>query len=127
MWAKVKAFFDHLGHQIKEFFDNLGKQIKEFFEKIFSKEVRDKIVAALKKFWTKVVAKFDEIFGKYKDLIISALTKDGKVILEVSIALFFVSYFSLFFVIFLFIFNLSFKIPRVKKKNIYIYEYHKRA
>merc|ERR1719376_1054631 len=82
VWAKVKAFFDKLGHQIKEFFDNLGKQIKEAFEKVFSKEVRAKILAALKKFWGNILAKLEETFAKYKDLIIGALKKDGKVILE---------------------------------------------
>merc|ERR1719376_1894835 len=81
-WAKVKAFFDKLGPQIKEFFDNLGQQIADAFEKIFSKEARAKIVAALKAFWKKIVAKFEETFDKYKDLIIAALKKDGKVIPE---------------------------------------------
>merc|ERR1711962_1207374 len=82
VWAKVKAFFDKLGHQIKEFFDNLGKQIKEAWDKLFPAELRAKIVAALKAFWKKIVAKFEETFDKYKDLIIAALKKDGKVILE---------------------------------------------
>merc|ERR1711962_1833755 len=75
MGAKVKAFFDKLGPQIKEFFDNLGKQIKDAFEEMFSKEARAKIVAALKAFWKKIVAKFEETFDKYKDLIIDAIKK----------------------------------------------------
>jgi vacuolar-type H+-ATPase subunit E/Vma4 len=81
-WAKVKAFFDKLGHQIKDFFDNLGKKIKEAWEKIFNKETRDKIVAALRKAWKVVYTKLEETFNKYKDLIIGALIKDGTVILE---------------------------------------------
>merc|ERR1719334_1425564 len=86
-WAKVKAFFDNLGHQIKEFFDNLGKKIKEEFDKLFPAELRKKIVAALKKFKDIILAKLEEIFNKYKDLIISALKKDGKVILDEAVNL----------------------------------------
>merc|ERR1712072_770767 len=79
---KIKVFFDNLGVQIKEFFDNLGKKIKDAFEKVFSKETRAKIVAALKKAWATIYAKLEETFGKYKDMIIGALIRDGTVILE---------------------------------------------
>merc|ERR1711936_925721 len=82
VWAKVKAWFEKAGKDIKVFFDDLGEKIKETFEQLFPAELRAKVLAALKAFWTKVVAKVEATFDKYKDLIIDALKKDGKVILE---------------------------------------------
>merc|ERR1711936_1008107 len=82
VWAKVKAWFQKAGKDIKVFFDDLGEKIKETFEQLFPAELRAKVLAALKAFWSKVVAKVEATFDKYKDLIIDALKKDGKVILE---------------------------------------------
>jgi len=81
-WAKVKAFFDKLGHQIKDFFDDLGKKIKAAFEKWFSAEVRAKIVATLKRFGEIILKRLEEIFNKYKKIIISSLTNIGKVVVQ---------------------------------------------
>jgi vacuolar-type H+-ATPase subunit E/Vma4 len=87
VWGKIVKFFKELGVKIeadwlkvKAWFDKVGLKIKEFFQKLFPKELGEKILAALKKAWAAIVKKFNETVGKYKDLIIKALVADFKVI-----------------------------------------------
>merc|ERR1711936_789196 len=70
VWAKIQESFEKAGRDIKVFFDDLGEKIKETFEQLFPAELRAKVLAALKAFWTKIVAKVEATFDKYKDLII---------------------------------------------------------
>ena len=55
----------------------LGTKIKEA-----TAEVRAKIAKAAKRVGDKVLKQVMETLNKYKDVIIGALTKDGKVIIE---------------------------------------------
>merc|ERR1712002_721604 len=80
--AKIKAWFDKVGAQIKEAFDNLGKKIKETAEKVFPPEFRAKIAAMAKKYAKIIEEEVEAAVKKYEDLIVDALTKDGKVIVE---------------------------------------------
>jgi len=98
VWAKITKFFQDLGEKIKEAFkdfgidmkdfgkkvkeafDKLGAKIKEAFDKVFSKEKREQIKQMFKHYADVVVAEFKRVVMKYKDLIIEALMKDGKVI-----------------------------------------------
>jgi hypothetical protein len=87
VWGKIVKFFKELGVKIKAdwlkvkaWFDKVGLKIKEFFQKLFPKELGEKILAALKKAWAAIVKQFNETVGKYKDLIIKALVADFKVI-----------------------------------------------
>merc|ERR1712002_1330043 len=69
------------GKKVKEAFDKLGVKIKEFFDKAFPAEMREKIKQMFKHYGDVIVAEFNKLVEKYKDLIISALLKDGKVII----------------------------------------------
>jgi len=86
VWAKIVKFFNELGEKIKAdwfkvkaWFDDLGRKIKEFFQKMFPRELGEKILAALKVAWKAIVAKFEATVEKYKDLIEKAITEDFKV------------------------------------------------
>merc|ERR1712212_670126 len=99
VWAKITKFFTDLGEKIKEAFkdfgidmkdfgkkvkeafDKLGVKIKEFFDKAFPADMREKIKQMFKHYGDVIVAEFNKLVEKYKDLIISALLKDGKVII----------------------------------------------
>merc|ERR1719228_1574603 len=105
VWAKITKFFTDLGEKIKEAFkefgidmkdfgkkvkeafDKLGVKIKEFFDKAFPAEMREKIKQMFKHYGDVIVAEFNKLVEKYKDLIISALLKDGKVIIAEGVKL----------------------------------------
>jgi len=84
IWHKVQAAFKALGDKIAaslrkvaEKFAGLGKKIDEH-----TRALREKIAAMAKKISEKVVGDLEGIVGKYKDIIIEALTKDSKVIID---------------------------------------------
>merc|ERR550534_841013 len=84
IWEKVKKAFQGLGEKIAaaakrfaEIMAGLGTKIKEA-----TAEVRAKIAKAAKRVGDKVLKQVIETFNKYKEVIIGALTKDGKVIIE---------------------------------------------
>merc|ERR1712002_1317395 len=99
-WAKITKFFQDLGEKIKkafkdfgidmkdfgkkikEAFDKLGVKIKEFLDKAFPVEVRKKIMDMLNHYVQVITKEVDRLVQKYKGMIIAALIKDGKIIIE---------------------------------------------
>merc|ERR1712002_713129 len=79
--SKVSDWFKKVWAQIKEAFDKLGAKIKETAEKLFPAEFRAKIAAMAKKYAKVIEEEVEEMVKKYEDLILDALTKDGKVII----------------------------------------------
>merc|ERR1719447_855525 len=84
IWAKVKAAFQNLGEKIKAAAKRFAEKVAGLGEKIKgdTAEIRAKIAKAVKKYADKILASLNAILDKYKDIIIDALTKDGKVIID---------------------------------------------
>merc|ERR1712168_1166893 len=84
IWGKVKAAFQHLGEKIKAAAQRFAEKMAGLGEKIKvdTAEVRAKIAKIAKVYGEKILASLNAILEKYKDIIIDALTKDGKVIID---------------------------------------------
>merc|ERR1712002_1087958 len=66
------------GHRSKKPSTSWEKKIKETAEKLFPAELLEKIAAMAKKYAKVIEEEVEEMVKKYEDLILDALTKDGK-------------------------------------------------